>query len=196
MKAVVKPSIFLMIYFILFGMTSMAISTITINAVQLVLHILCLAFHLVICTVISFVEGKKAMIVRIANDKIRLRIIETGDDLKYDKSSEYKLVNGSFMGVLVCAPVIIFAIISFIVLVSGSALPEAIKVATRIISGTPYNIFKLTGITATDWCYVLPLIAVVFYSAATTIGYYLGGRKQFLIKENFEERKRKYKEGI
>jgi hypothetical protein len=194
MKAIIKPAVFLMIYFVLFGMTSMAISAIKSDTAELVLHILCLLFHLVICSVISFIEGKKAMKKRTANDKIRLRIIETGDDLKFDKGAEYKTKNGPFMGVLVCAPLLVISFISFIVIVSGAPIPAFIKMATKVISGTAFNIFRLFYITTTDWVYVLPALIAVVYAVATGIGYYLGGKKQLIIEENFREAKSKIKE--
>ena len=190
MKAITKPAVFLMIYFVLFGMTSMAIATIKNNTTQLVLHILCLVFHLTICVVISFMEAKKAMKVRIQNDKVRLRIIETGENLQYDKSSEYKISNGILMAFIVCLPLIVFTLANAISFAITGRIAEMLKIASNFVCGTTFRIFSACGISETI-SYILPASAFVVYAIFITIGYYLGGKKYMLINERFEETKQK-----
>lgn len=193
MKSAIKASFFLMIYLILFGITSAAITTLKNVVLRAVLYSVCILFHLVICAFMCYGEGKKSMKVRISNDAIRRRIVQTGEDLRYDKKAEYRTVNGFIMSLITTIPVIVVSLICLISYLSFGAVPNTLKVVTNYVSGNFYYLFCIiSGVTA-DWGYAMPIVFIALFSISMTLGYYLGGRKTEKNMDKINETKRKIK---
>ena len=119
MKYYLKKAFFVLVYVVLTSFISAAILLIEGQvALKIILLIANLAMFIYITFGIAYQDGQKALKVRIANDKEREYIVNTGEDRKIKVSEEYKWYKGLVIGFLTCVPLMVILIIHSIVLVA------------------------------------------------------------------------------
>ena len=114
MKFYLKKAFFIFVYIVLTSFISMAIALIDDQlALKVALLVANLALFVYIVCGMAYQDGQKAFKTRIANDKEREHIVETGEDIKLKRSEEYKPYKGFLIGFISCVPLLIILLIQY-----------------------------------------------------------------------------------
>ena len=122
MKFYLKKAFFIFVYIVLASFIAMAIAVIEGQvALKILLLVANLGLFIYIVCMMAYQDGQKALKVRIANDKEREHIIRTGEDININRSEEFKVYKGFLIGLVSCAPLLIFLALHLIISASNPA---------------------------------------------------------------------------
>lgn len=190
MKHYIKRAMFPLVYIIV--SLILDLSVLALDAKYMVLRyiflfaVLCL-FALVVYP-IARKDGENDYNKLMNNDRVRKYIVETGEDVYFNRTEEYKPYKGFLVGVVVCAPLIILLILHTITII----VTDGANIVFGQIGSTMYSVvsmfFSLIYKTPTPYTSYLSLLAVPVISCAVGIPYLIGARQ---VKRGLLEIERK-----
>ena len=190
MKYYLKKSLFLIVYLLFTATIAASILSIEGLAVlKLILLIANLALFLYISCGITFQDGQKAYKVLVSNDKLRERIVETGEEITLNTKEEYHVKKGFIIGALACVPMVLLLIVHAIVTNSN---PENIVFgqAAGVLYMNVYGFFNVDFLNVQSVVlyasFYWALLAIPLLIVAQGVSYYLGARKIMFQQEQIK----------
>lgn len=134
--------------------------------------------------------GEKAQKKLHANDLLRMRIVETGDDIQIDKQSEYSIYKGFLIGACSCLPMVLFLLIHTIIGICGGTTNVLGAIGNFLYLLFAAPVFVFTESTLSFGEFYICLYGLALSSLVSGLGYYIGSRKVLLQYEKIEESKK------
>ena len=191
MKYLLRKAGFPFIYIIFMATIALGINQIGGDSkfLKFALHLLNLSFYVFIVGSLAFKDGEEALNVRIANDLDRNEMIKTGIPKKLRLSEEYKHYKGFLVGLVTCAPLIVFMIIHAIYYFSGSEYVGMGALADMLYNMVMsfYKVF-VTELSTADYFFALVTLPVICLT--TGIPYIIGGLRRERQQLKIEEQQR------
>jgi Ca2+/Na+ antiporter len=179
MKHYIKRAMFPLVYIVVCLILDLSVLALDAKLIWLryifLFAVLCL-FALVVYP-IARKDGENDYNKLINNDRIRQHIVETGDDIYFDRREEFKPYKGFLVGVIACAPLILLLILHTITII----VTDGENIVFGQIGSTMYSIvsmfFSLIYKTPTAYTCYYSLLAVPIISCVVGIPYLIGAKR-------------------
>ncbi len=141
-----------------------------------VLSVVNIVMYAVVVVVVSVKDGETAMKTLHENDLARQRIIETGDDIKINKTVEYKAYKGFLVGLVVVSPMLLLLLIHAIVyFTTGTTVFGGIAAILFRGYSSFFTMFGMTLVGANCF-YVLVFVPLIM--SINGVPYIIGAKRQ------------------
>ena len=176
------------LYAYIFSMSIVAYGIILIESptVKAILFVLNILLYCAVVAALMFKEGMDSVKVLYSNNRLRERIVETGEDIKLKRAEEYAPYKGFIFGALAYAPYVLILIVHAILTSINPTLLGAGQIGATLymVFHAPVGLCFSGAITA--GVYYIGLYGMVVISITAGIFYLLGARKIFKQHERIE----------